>query len=284
MKKFLIALVLGFLMISASAHAAEVSVVAKGSTANSVTVTVTNNGKAGTNPTTGMCYSVFSGTAFAVNPTTNVSDNNANTGQPLCGGGSRDVTITMLKPSTSYSVKIQESSVFYNPSAVIASATIATKSGSQPCTPPKVLVNGTCVSPNPSGGQSGSTPTTTSSPNPSGGQSGSTPTGGNYVPPKNPSGEASGFNLQVRLNNPLKVDTIKDAIQFFVNTLVKIAIPFIVIFFIWAGLKFILAQGKPDKITEAKKMFWYTIIGTLLILGAWTITNAIIGTVNSITN
>lgn len=96
-------------------------------------------------------------------------------------------------------------------------------------------------------------------------------------------GTNGGFILDVKLKNPLKVDNIKDAIKFFVTTLIKIAIPFIVVFFIWAGFKFIMAQGKPDKITEAKKMFWYTIIGMLLILGAWTITNAIIGTVNSIT-
>lgn len=91
-----------------------------------------------------------------------------------------------------------------------------------------------------------------------------------------------GFLLDVKLQNPLKVDTIEGAISFFMSTIIKIALPFIVLFFIWAGFKFVTAQGKPDKITEAKKMFWYTIIGTLLILGAWTITNAIIGTVNSI--
>lgn len=91
-----------------------------------------------------------------------------------------------------------------------------------------------------------------------------------------------GFLLDVKLQNPLKVDTISDAISFFMSTIIKIALPFIVLFFIWAGFKFVTARGKPDKITEAKKMFWYTIIGSLLILGAWTITNAIIGTVNSI--
>ncbi len=99
----------------------------------------------------------------------------------------------------------------------------------------------------------------------------------------NTSGQATGFTLQVKLQNPLKVNTITEAVQFFVATLIKIAIPFIVLFFLWAGLKFILARGKPDEITKAKHMFWYTIIGTLLILGAWTITNAIIGTVNSLT-
>lgn len=100
----------------------------------------------------------------------------------------------------------------------------------------------------------------------------------------NKSGQASGFLLNVKLKNPLKVDTIEDAIKFIVNTLIKIALPVIVLFFIWSGLKFVLAQGKPEEIKKAKNIFWYTIIGTLLILGAWTITNAIIGTVNSIVN
>lgn len=95
---------------------------------------------------------------------------------------------------------------------------------------------------------------------------------------------ATGFKLGVRLNNPLKVNTIQDAVKFFLNTLMKIALPFIVIFFIWSGLKFILARGNPAEVTKAKNMFLYTIIGTLLILGAWAITNAIIGTVNTITS
>ncbi len=98
-----------------------------------------------------------------------------------------------------------------------------------------------------------------------------------------PASNATDFNLQVRLNNPLKVDSIEGAIELFMNAVLRIAMPFIVVFFIWSGLSFILARGNPDKIKTAKKMFWYTVIGTLLILGAWTITNIIIGTVNSVT-
>jgi hypothetical protein len=94
---------------------------------------------------------------------------------------------------------------------------------------------------------------------------------------------ATDFDLQVRIKNPLKVDTISGAIALFMNAVLRIALPFIVIFFIWSGVSFILARGNSEKIKTAKNMFWYTVIGTLLILGAWTITNAIIGTVNSIT-
>lgn len=92
------------------------------------------------------------------------------------------------------------------------------------------------------------------------------------------------FKLNIKFTNPLKVNTIQDAIKLFVNGIVRIAIPIIVIFFLWSGLSFVLALGNPEKIKKAKDMFFYTVIGTLLILGAWTITNAIIGTVNSITN
>lgn len=93
----------------------------------------------------------------------------------------------------------------------------------------------------------------------------------------------SGFTLKVKVTNPLKVDTIQKAVKLFMDAVLKIALPFIVVFFIWAGLSFVLARGNPEKLKKAKNMFWYTIIGTLLILGAWTITNAIIGTVNTIT-
>jgi hypothetical protein len=92
------------------------------------------------------------------------------------------------------------------------------------------------------------------------------------------------FHLNVKLDNPLKVKTIQGAIQLFMNTVVKIAIPFIIVFFIFAGFKFILARGNSTELQTAKHMFFYTLIGALLIFGAWAITNAIVGTINSISS
>lgn len=102
--------------------------------------------------------------------------------------------------------------------------------------------------------------------------------------PAGSSATAPDFNLAVKFQNPLKVDTIQEAIALLVRTIIKLAIPVIVIFFIWSGLSFILAMGNPKKVGDAKNMFFYTVIGTLLILGAWTITNVIVGTVNSVAN
>lgn len=93
--------------------------------------------------------------------------------------------------------------------------------------------------------------------------------------------------LNIHLENPLAgggVSDIPTAINKILSVVIRVALPLIIIMFIWSGISFIFARGKPDKIKEARAMFLYTVIGTLLILGAWTITNAIIGTVNSIVN
>jgi hypothetical protein len=92
--------------------------------------------------------------------------------------------------------------------------------------------------------------------------------------------------LNIHLNNPLEgtASTIPQAINTILSIVIRIALPLIIIAFIWSGLNFIFARGKPEKMKEAKNMFLYTVIGTLLILGAWTITNAIVGTVNNIVN
>lgn len=105
-------------------------------------------------------------------------------------------------------------------------------------------------------------------------------TQGGKVPPEK---STPSQGLKIRLNNPLnEITTIPQAISKIMSIVVRIAIPIIIIAFIWTGLKFILAQGNDKDLGTAKNMFFYTVIGTLLILGAWTITNAIVGTVNTI--
>lgn len=102
------------------------------------------------------------------------------------------------------------------------------------------------------------------------------------VPAPEPS---SGFDLNVHLENPLhETTTIPQALALIMRALFKIAIPVIVFFFLWTGLSYILALGKPEKLKEVHKMFLWTVIGTLLVLGAYTITNILVGTINTIVN
>ncbi len=116
------------------------------------------------------------------------------------------------------------------------------------------------------------------------------PTNPSTASPLNGTGNAAtqqpaGQPLNIHLTNPLAgsgVTDIPSAVNKILTVVIKIALPLIIIMFIWSGITFIFARGNPKKLEDAKRMFLYTIIGTLLILGAWTITNALIGTVNSI--
>lgn len=75
------------------------------------------------------------------------------------------------------------------------------------------------------------------------------------------------------LPNPLgdKVKSIPDLFYLIVNALISVSYVVIAFFLIWSGFKFVSAQGEPDKITDAKNTFKYTIIGALIIIGAQTI-------------
>jgi hypothetical protein len=92
------------------------------------------------------------------------------------------------------------------------------------------------------------------------------------------------FDLNIKLENPLSVSTIPEAIALFMRVVFKIAVPVIVFFFLWTGLSYILALGKPDKLKKVHNMFLWTVVGTLLVLGAYTITNILVGTVNTVIN
>ena len=85
------------------------------------------------------------------------------------------------------------------------------------------------------------------------------------------------------LANPLRFKTIAEFIAGALQVLVIVALPIIVLFFVIAGFKFISAQGNEGKLGEAKKNFFYVIIGAGLIMGAWILAKLIAGTVSQLT-
>lgn len=85
------------------------------------------------------------------------------------------------------------------------------------------------------------------------------------------------------IHNPLGVDVdLLDFLRKLFRTMVKIALPFLVIFMIYSGFMFVEAQGNEEKLSKAKKNFLYVIIGACLIFGAWLIATVLKGTVDQI--
>jgi len=88
---------------------------------------------------------------------------------------------------------------------------------------------------------------------------------------------------QNTLQNPLKFKSIGEFIAGVLRILVMIAIPILTLFMVYAGFKFIAAQGNSSKLSDAKKNFVYVIFGGILIMGAWVIATLIAGTVKQLT-
>ena len=82
--------------------------------------------------------------------------------------------------------------------------------------------------------------------------------------------------------NPLDSGDIPALLSKVLHLLVQIGIPVLVIFIVYAGLKFVTAQGNATKIEEAKKALFWAIIGGAVLLGADIISRVIKATVEKL--
>lgn len=86
----------------------------------------------------------------------------------------------------------------------------------------------------------------------------------------------------VDLQNPISSKNLQDFLKDFLDILIQIAFPFIVLAVIYTGFLFVKAQGNPEELQTAKRAFMWTVIGALLLLGAVAISELILGTINEI--
>lgn len=86
------------------------------------------------------------------------------------------------------------------------------------------------------------------------------------------------------LNNPLnrEFSSVPGFIAGALRVLVMVALPIITLFIVYAGFKFISAQGKDEALAQAKMNLVYVVLGAILILGAWVIATLIGGTVSQV--
>ncbi|MDP2705288.1 MAG: pilin [Patescibacteria group bacterium] len=88
------------------------------------------------------------------------------------------------------------------------------------------------------------------------------------------------------LENPFKggADSLGDFVQILANDVVMpLGAVVVVLYMIYSGFLFVVAQGNPAKLEEAKRAFLYSCIGAIVLLGAWTIAQVIQNTIDQIT-
>lgn len=93
-------------------------------------------------------------------------------------------------------------------------------------------------------------------------------------------GPASG--VSGGLPNPITASSFQDLIQKILRIVIDIGVPVATLFIIYSGFLFVKAQGNPEKLKEAKETFFWTIVGTAVLLGAWVLAQAIAGTINQL--
>jgi hypothetical protein len=99
-----------------------------------------------------------------------------------------------------------------------------------------------------------------------------------------PGGQTTPVQPRPALENPLgsRVNSLTGLFIKLVNIVVNISYMVVAFFLILSGFKFVVAQGKPKEIEDAKKTFWYTIVGGLIIVGAQTIARILENLVKSL--
>ncbi len=88
--------------------------------------------------------------------------------------------------------------------------------------------------------------------------------------------------LKFDLENPLRANNFWDLLSNLIDIAMKIGIPVAVAFFIWAGFQYIFAGGEAKKIERAHKNLKNVVLGTIIFLGAWTITEVVVKTIQSV--
>ncbi len=84
------------------------------------------------------------------------------------------------------------------------------------------------------------------------------------------------------IQNPLGVGSFCGLVKKLLQVAIQIGIPVAVLFIVYAGFKFVVAQGNPEKLAEARHNFLWTIIGIAIFLSAWLLATVIANTVNQL--
>ncbi len=86
------------------------------------------------------------------------------------------------------------------------------------------------------------------------------------------------------LTNPFRGgDSLFDLLKAIINNiLIPIGAVLAVLGFIYAGFKYVLARGNENKLKEAHNTLLYVAVGSVVLLGAWTISQVIQNTINKL--
>ena len=78
-----------------------------------------------------------------------------------------------------------------------------------------------------------------------------------------------------RLCNPIKFPNLSSFLLAIINVVIQYGAILVVFFIVFAGFKFVTAQGNSEKISEARKMLTWVVVGAFVLLGVYVIRAAV---------
>lgn len=98
-------------------------------------------------------------------------------------------------------------------------------------------------------------------------QAGGSPSGSGASGDPNPKPAESGQKF-VQLQNPLKVNNVREVIFFIVDMAVYVGVSFSILAIIWTGFKMVMAQGNSKEIEDARSRLLWILIGLAVLLSS----------------
>lgn len=90
-------------------------------------------------------------------------------------------------------------------------------------------------------------------------------------------------NVPVSIKNPLGSNDVYSLLNKIMDIVTKVGSIVVVFFIIYSGYKFVSAGESDEDRTTAKEIFYATVIGAAILLGANIIANIVVNTVTSTT-
>jgi hypothetical protein len=94
--------------------------------------------------------------------------------------------------------------------------------------------------------------------------------------------EGASMNTNFKFKSPIGATSFSELIYNMLDAIVKIGAGFVVLFIVYAGFLFVLARGNESQITKAKSIFYWTILGAIILLGAEALSQVVCNTANQL--
>ena len=76
--------------------------------------------------------------------------------------------------------------------------------------------------------------------------------------------------------NPIKACGLEQVVKSLVRLLTTISIPLLTLFIMWSGFLFLTARGSDEQLKKAKTVFYWTVVGGAVLVGANVLAEALV--------